>query len=89
MSQAFESFSGLTYAKRSLERSFQNFTSSTLNSVPGLTLQGYPRLHWDFSRVIPRFDDSFGKSSCIHEVNFKLHVVHEFICEKKVFLYYS
>ena len=61
MSQAFDGFSGLTYAKRSLERSFQNFTSSTLDSVPGLTLHGHPRLHWDFSRVTPKFDSSFSK----------------------------
>ena len=61
MSQAFDGFSGLTYAKRSLERSFQNFTSSTLDSVPGLTLHGHPRLHWDFSRVTPKFDSSFSE----------------------------
>lgn len=61
MSQAFDGFSGLSYAKRSLERSFQNFTISTLDSVPGLSLTGVPRLHWDFSRVMPKFDQHFGK----------------------------
>ena len=61
MSQAFDGFSGLSYAKKSLERAFQNFTSSTLDSVPGLTLHGNPRLHWDFSRTSPKFDRSFGK----------------------------
>ena len=61
MSQAFEDFSGLSYAKKSLERAFQNFTSHTLDSVPGLTIHGHPRLHWDCSRVIPKIDQSFGK----------------------------
>ena len=61
MSQAFDGFSGLSYAKKSLERAFQNFASTILDSVPGLTLQGYPRLHWDFSRTNPKFDRSFSK----------------------------
>lgn len=61
MSHAFEGFSGLSYAKKSLERAFQNFTSSSLDSIPGLTLQGYPRLHWDFSRTLPKFDKTFSK----------------------------
>ena len=64
MSQAFDDFSGLTFAKKALERSFQNFTSQTLDSVPGLVIHGNPRLHWDFSRVVPKVDSSFSKS-CI------------------------
>ena len=65
MSQAFDDFSGLTYAKKALERSFQNFTGQTLDSVPGLTLHGHPRLHWDFSRVVPKIDSAFGELTSV------------------------
>ena len=70
MSSAFDGHSSLTFAKRSLERSFQNFCTGIVDSIPGITMHGVPRLHWDFSRVVTKVDKTAFREFHTFQVRF-------------------
>ena len=66
MQAEFDSFSNLKYVRTSLERSFQNFVSSSTKNIKGFSMSGRPRLHWSMSGLFPKFHKTqFRKSDSV------------------------
>ena len=64
LNSEFEQFSKLGAVKTTLERSFQNFTTSIVNDVPGFSMGGAPKLVWDLSNCFPKFDKKVFREYC-------------------------